>query len=511
MREVVDGLGYVPKTCTWELTLRCNLNCGHCGSRAGRARPGEMPLSTMLRVTRELATMGCRRLTLAGGEPTLSPHWSAVAAEGARLGVKTNMVTNGVGWDRARVRRAKDAGLVSLGVSLDGLEGTHDGNRGCKGLFGQVMRLLDDCAAEGLPVGAVTTIWRGNDRDLGKMHELLAGRVYVWQLQLGAAMGNLRDHRHEQIAPEDLLWLVPEIAGLIRKGGANIQVADNVGYYGPYEEAIRSKRRTPVPCWIGCYAGCRHVGIEADGGVKGCLSIQADRRTEGNLQIDSFADIWHRKGAFAYNRGFRLDDLAGFCRTCEHAAVCRGGCLSMRTCEGGGENPFCYHRVATLAERRVRRSRPRYVPMVLAPAALLAMFGLGCGGNVAVDERNAQGTGGGAQDAGSADVVAADVAAEVDPPIVDHYGIAAEAGDEPPIVDPYGVADAEVDVGTVDDYGIPLDAGDAEPPIVDPYGVADAEADVPNVDYYGIMPDAEVEAEAEPPFADMYGEPSPDP
>jgi radical SAM protein with 4Fe4S-binding SPASM domain len=329
------------------------------------------------------------------------------------------------------------------------------------------------------------------------MHELLAGRVYVWQLQLGAAMGNLGDRRHEQIAPEDLLWLVPEIAGLIRKGGANLQVADNVGYYGPYEETIRSKRRTPVPCWIGCYAGCRHVGIEADGGVKGCLSIQSNRQTEGNVQVDALADIWHRDGAFSYNRSFKLDDLTGFCRTCEHAPVCRGGCLSMRTCEGGGENPFCYHRVATLAERRSRRKRPRYVPMVVAPAALLAMFGLGCGGNVEVDERSTQGTGGGAQDAGlqdtaASDRVAPDVIAEAGPPVTDHYGIPTPDA-EPPVVDPYGVVDAGPDVPNVDYYGIMPDAEvDAEPPIVDPYGVADAEADV-----------------VEPPYDDVYGEPPP--
>ena len=494
MRKVVDGLGFVPKTCTWELTLRCNLNCAHCGSRAGRARPGEMPLETMLRVTRELGGMGCRRITLAGGEPTLSPHWERVASEGARMGVRVNMVTNGVNWCRETVRRAKDAGLVSLGVSLDGLEATHDRNRGYRGLFGRVLQLLEDCAVEGMPVGVVTTIWRGNVYELDRMAELLSGRVYVWQLQLGAAMGNLADRRHQQVAPEDLLWLVPKIARLIERGGANIQVADNVGYYGPYEKTIRSKRRTPVPCWVGCYAGCRHVGIEADGGVKGCLSIQSTTRTEGNLQAEALSDIWHRKGSFSYNRDFSLTDLSGFCRTCEHAEVCRGGCLSMRTCEGGGENPFCYHRVATLAERNARRRRPRYVPMVIAPATLLALFGLGCGGNVVAEDRT-QGAGGsdaGMADATYADQASPDVETDAEPPVVDHYGIPpTDAGDEPPIVDPYGVADAEADVPNVDYYGIMPDAeADTEPPNIDEYGVP--------------APDAA--ADVEPPYDDMYGE-----
>ena len=85
MREIIDQVARVPRTCTWELTLRCNLRCGHCGSKAGLARPDEMPLDAMLRGVRELAALGCERVTLAGGEPPLSPHWQAVGAEGARL------------------------------------------------------------------------------------------------------------------------------------------------------------------------------------------------------------------------------------------------------------------------------------------------------------------------------------------------------------------------------------------------------------------------------------------
>lgn len=380
MRELIDRLPRIPKACVWELTLRCNLQCGHCGSRAGAARGEEMSRAAMLRVARELGSLGCRRVTLSGGEPTMCEHWRDVASEGARAGMRMNMITNAVAGGRELVRQARDSGLANLGVSVDGLEREHDTLRRKPGLFAKAMQLMDDCNAERFPVGAITTIHKSNFRQLEALHDLLKGRVFVWQLQIGAAMGNLREHRCEQIAPEDLLEIIPSIARLIRRCEVNITVADNVGYYGPFEETLRTRRNRPVPCWTGCVAGCRNVGIEANGGVKGCLSIQASEATEGNVQQDSLVDIWNREGAFAYNRAFQLDDLGGFCRSCEHAAVCRGGCLSMRTCEGGGENPFCYHRVATLAERAAKRRKPRYVPMVVAPAAILAA--MGCGGTV---------------------------------------------------------------------------------------------------------------------------------
>jgi radical SAM protein with 4Fe4S-binding SPASM domain len=146
------------------------------------------------------------------------------------------------------------------------------------------------------------------------------------------------------------------------------------------------------------------------------LSIQASTATEGNLQTQSLAEIWRKPGAFTYNRQFTPRDLGGFCATCVHAEICRGGCLSMRTCEGGGENPFCYHRVATLAERAAKRSRARYVPMVIAPAALLAL--VGCSSEV-VDEYGAPVP---ARDAAS-DMQDAQEEADTSQPITDAYGI----------------------------------------------------------------------------------------
>jgi radical SAM protein with 4Fe4S-binding SPASM domain len=510
MREIIDGLTRTPRTCTWELTLRCNLSCGHCGSSAGRPRPGEMPRETALRVVAELAALGCRRLTLSGGEPTLSEHWEQVASEGARLGMSVNMITNGLAGGRELVRRARDAGRVSLGVSLDGLEREHDRVRRSRGLFGRAMQLLDDCAAEKMPVGVITTITRANMRDLGSIHDLVAGRVYTWQVQIGAAMGNLRERRDEQIAPEDLLEIVPTLARLAQRGVVDVRVADNVGYFGPYEKVLRRSRRSPLDHWIGCYAGCRHLGIEADGGVKGCLSIQASSATEGNLNVESLADIWSKPGAFAYNRAFTLDDLGGFCRTCLHAAVCRGGCLSMRTCEGGRDNPFCYHRVATLAEREARRRQPRYVPIAVVPAAVLGIFGLGCGGS-AVTEQTQRGSTcppdcASAQDGGTdAAADSRDGGPEAEgspwapayglpydaPPEgsfpVDVYGI--PPPDAPPMADAYGIQppDAKQDGPQVKDaYGLP--PPDAEEDVVDHYGLPPPDAGNDMVDFYGMPP-----------------------
>jgi radical SAM protein with 4Fe4S-binding SPASM domain len=447
-----------------------------------------MPRERAIEVAAELRALGCERLTLSGGEPTLSPYWEDVAREASRLGVRVNLITNGLYPARELVRRAKDAGLEALGTSLEGLEATHDRNRGRAGMFGKVMELVEAGQAEGLPIAVITTLTRASSRELPALCDLLAGQVYAWQLQLGAAMGNLGDHRDEQVEPRDLLTLVPLIAELIQAGKAPIHVGDNLGYYGRYESVLRRRRSSAMPCWIGCYAGCRHLGIEADGGVKGCLSIQCSRETEGNLCRESLRDIWLRPGVFAHNREFSLADLGGFCQTCEYAEICRGGCLSMRACEGGRDNRFCYHRVATL-EARQRRGRLGYTPVAVVPTALLALLGVGCGGEVT----------GPADAAGPADARPAD--AQPDRPITPVYMMPADAyGIQ--LVDAYGMRPVDAqsdhqgaplygfDAGMpVDPYGMqPVDAGTMQPAdaYVPPDAAPDAPPDVGPVDLYGI-------------------------
>ncbi len=69
MRAIIDSSMLSPINCTWELTLRCNLRCRHCGSAAGKCRKGEISLERALRLCKELKELGTREVTLIGGEP----------------------------------------------------------------------------------------------------------------------------------------------------------------------------------------------------------------------------------------------------------------------------------------------------------------------------------------------------------------------------------------------------------------------------------------------------------
>jgi len=178
------------------------------------------------------------------------------------------------------------------------------------------------------------------------------------------------------IAPQQLLSLIPALARMKRRGEIELRIADSIGYFGPHEKTLRSTTWRGRPgSWQGCQAGLRVVGIEADGGVKGCLSMQSGARQgasflEGNLRESRLSDIWEREGAFAYNRDFRVGSLTGACRRCRHDQQCRGGARCMAAASTGAltEDPYCYHALD-------RRRRLPIFERSAAAVALVAAMG----------------------------------------------------------------------------------------------------------------------------------------
>jgi len=375
---------YRPEICVWELTCACNLRCGHCGSSAGLPRPDELDTEECLGVVRSLAKLGCRVITLSGGEPTLRDDWEVIARTIRDCGMIPNMVTNGITLDADMARRMKAAGMANVAVSIDGPKDVHDQIRG-KNTFDKSCRAVRLLGEAGVSSVVMTTI---NALNLHRLEETYRVAESIgaerWRTQLAKPMGNMKDKPDLAVRPTDLLLILPELYRLDRLGETSVGIGDSIGYYGPYDSMLRSTSWEGTPqCWGGCQAGMKAIGIESDGGIKGCLSIQAfrgenDQFIEGNVRKRPLESIWHDPAAFAYNRQFQLEDLTGFCRRCDNRARCRGGarCVSAAACGKVSEDPYCYHRVSTLAQRRPAARFKRTV----ATAASVIGLGLLAGG-----------------------------------------------------------------------------------------------------------------------------------
>jgi radical SAM protein with 4Fe4S-binding SPASM domain len=361
----------------WEVTLKCNLACMHCGSRAGSARQRELSTAEALDLIQQLATIGVKEVALIGGEAFLRPDWLCLADAITRAGMLCSMVTGGFGISAATAQRMKDAGIALVSVSIDGLENTHDRLRGRRGSWHWCFETLRTLREAAIVTAANTQINRLSAPELPALYSYLRdAEVAAWLLQLTAPAGNAADHADLLLQPPELLDLFPLLARVARRAwqeGLELVPVQNIGYFGPYERLLRSGGQ-PWGFWQGPEDGLCMIGIEADGGVKANPALPPTPYVGGNVRDRSLREIVSESPALAFNLGAGAPagtaHLWGFCATCEFGALCRGGDpWTAHTFFGRrGNNPYCYHRAATLRRRGLRE---RLYPVAPAPGTPL--------------------------------------------------------------------------------------------------------------------------------------------
>lgn len=349
----------------WELTLACNLACGHCGSRAGARRPRELTPAEALTVVDRLADGGVHEVTLIGGEAYLRKDWADIARALVSRDVVVTLVTGGLGLSARLAELLAAAGVSGASVSLDGLEATHDAWRGVPGSWRAALAAIGHLRAAGVPTAVNSQINRRSLPELEALYDTArdAG-AHAWQIQLTVPMGRAADRPELLLQPYELLELFPRLAAIAaraRADGVRIHPGNNVGYFGPHEALLRGGGDRDVH-WRGCQAGLQVLGVEADGTLKACPSLPTAPYASGNLAETPLAELLTTHEALSFNRRSlaapetATRELWGRCADCYYATVCRGGCnwtahvlLGRR-----GNNPYCHHRALELAREGLR-------------------------------------------------------------------------------------------------------------------------------------------------------------
>jgi radical SAM protein with 4Fe4S-binding SPASM domain len=355
-----------PIYAVWEITLACDLACRHCGSRAGKARPDELTTEQCFDLVDQMKDLGVKEITLIGGEAYLRDDWTDIVRRIRSLGMICTMTSGGRGLDLERCKAAKEAGLQSVSISIDGLEANHDAQRGVDGSFRAALQAMDHLRAVGIPFSANTQVNKINMHEIPATFDLLCEKgIHAWQVQLTTAMGRAGDETGLLLEPYQVLDAIPMIAALKEVGDARkvrLWPGNNVGYFGPYEHTLRGG-------WAGghrgsCSAGRRTLGIEADGSIKGCPSLPTKDYVGGNIRDNSLKDIWERSAPLRFTRNQSLDTLHGFCGTCYYAEECKAGCnwTSHVLLGKAGDQPYCHHRASELLREGVRERIQKKTP-----------------------------------------------------------------------------------------------------------------------------------------------------
>jgi radical SAM protein with 4Fe4S-binding SPASM domain len=326
----------------WELTLRCNLRCRHCGSAAGQPREKELTTEEALAICEQLPDLLVQEVDFTGGEPFLRPDLPIIANKLKTLGINTNILTHGSGYSAKDIDHLKRAGISGAGISLDGLENTHDYIRRSKGSFASVMNTIKLLQDADVPFNVITTVNARNIGELGDLYEKLSvARVRNWRLQAIIPMGRVKETPELQISEKEFKRLglfIQQQNSMADNDSLKIICSDGLQFVVPSDKP-----------WLGCGAGIVTCGITADGKIKGCLSMP-DELIEGDLRKTSLWDIWFHPDSFAYSRNFVETDLGSNCSTCDKGKECKGGCSSSSYVSTNAfhNDPFCFKRITNL-------------------------------------------------------------------------------------------------------------------------------------------------------------------
>lgn len=354
-----------PVYAVWEVTLKCDQPCEHCGSRAGPTRDSELSTAEALEVAASLGRLGCREIVLIGGEAYLRADLHEIVRSLASAGIRVILQTGGRAFTEDRARALRQAGLSAVGVSVDGPALIHDRLRGNLGSHRAALRAMDAARAAGLLVTANTQVCRLNhDRMPETAAELRAHGAVAWQVQMTVPMGRAAERPEWILEPHQIVGVIDALAQIQLDAAKehqdgpvfNVHLGNNLGYFGPHEQILRSRPFGPAAHWQGCRAGLQVIGIESDGTIKGCPSLPTGPYAGGNVRDLPLSSIWESSAQVGFARDRTSDELWGFCKTCYYAEECMGGCSWTAHSLFGrrGNNPFCYHRVIELEKKGIR-------------------------------------------------------------------------------------------------------------------------------------------------------------
>lgn len=145
------------------VTQRCNLACRHCYSEGDdRNRAADPSLAQLRRAVALLASLGCARLVISGGEPFLRGDLADVASFARDRGVgEVVVLTNGLLVDEKGIDPL--VGLVScVAVAFDGASADAPAPLRGTQRFGRLVRAVETIRDAGIEARILPTLHAGN-------------------------------------------------------------------------------------------------------------------------------------------------------------------------------------------------------------------------------------------------------------------------------------------------------------------------------------------------------------
>ncbi len=341
----------------WNTTNRCNLSCEHCYlSAEDRQYENELTHEQARAFIEDIAGLGCPVLLFSGGEPLMRQDLLELGAYARSVGLRVVLSTNGTLITPQKATGLAEAGFQYVGVSLDGLQETHDRFRGREGAFAAAIEGLKNAAAAGLKTGVRFTVCADNVQDLPAVIDYVAEagipRFCMYHLVYSGRGSEMiardTDLETKRRTIDLVLAKTEDLAR--RKVELEILTVDNHADGVHIRNRIASEqpeRLEEVDRLLhmhgGCSAGTKMSNVDPYGNVHPCQFW--GHVTLGNVKERKFGEIWNdASNELLMALRHKDEHVKGRCGACSYRTIC-GGCRIRAEAVTGdvwAQDPACY-------------------------------------------------------------------------------------------------------------------------------------------------------------------------
>lgn len=317
----------------WECTLRCNLNCRHCGSSClPQSAFKDMPKEDFLKVIDSILPHVDNHHTLiilTGGEPLLRKDIEEVGLELYKREFPWSVVSNGMLMTEQKLTGLLRSGLRAATISLDGNEADHNYMRQNKESFQRAFNAIKLLGrTTDINWDVATCVTPNSLKGLAELRDRLwEVGVRNWRVFTAFPNGRAGDNPDIQLNSNEFHELMHFIAEN-RRNGYHISYSCE-GFLGRYEGIVRDHL-------FSCQAGISVSAILNDGTISSCPGIR-DKYAQGNIYKDDFWDVWTNGYQPHRNREWAR---TGKCADCRFFRFCGGSGMHLRN--GDGSLMLCH-------------------------------------------------------------------------------------------------------------------------------------------------------------------------
>lgn len=364
MREVLNPTPLKPSrkpsgpVVIWNLIRRCNLTCKHCYTTSADINfPGELSTPEIYQVMDDLKVFKVPVLILSGGEPLLHPDIFAISQRAKDMGFYVALSSNGTLITEKNIKQIAAINYQYIGISLDGMQQTHDKFRQKKGSFVESVKGIELCREQGIKAGIRFTLTQDNVHDFPAMLKLMdehdIDKFYLSHLNYGGRGNkNRKSDADFQMTREamDLLfdtcqnWVKLGIEREIVTGNNDADAVYFLHWVRQHYPEQVKHIQAKIEQWGGNSSGVNVANIDNLGNVHPDTFWW--HYNLGNVKDRPFSSIW-QDTSDSLMAGLKQTPrpLKDRCGTCHYQKICNGNTrvrAQQVYADAWAEDPGCY-------------------------------------------------------------------------------------------------------------------------------------------------------------------------